>query len=340
MDIANLWTAWPIAGPWSLSSLQGGTNSVVWRADAADGQAYVLRISPDSTSIPRVRYETALLQALSDKGLPFRLPLPLMANNGDVIVPFEQEQGTHAFAMLYPLLPGNMHDRPPERNDLVMAAHAGSMLAVLDNALATLPDIPFPHGFTPPPPFRELASMHPLVPDPLAAIEQLPIEREQARQLRAMLSDVIERVPHLYNQLPQQLLHRDYDPGNILVEDRRVIAVLDFEFAGRDIRVLDLCVALSWWPVNLLGTGKEWELIDIFGVAYLQQVVLSEDELLAIPTVLRLRDAASFVHRLGRYLAGMETESRMQDRVQHSLWREAWLSTHQETLLEHGLAWK
>lgn len=339
MDVTNLWTAWPIAGPWSLSPLAGGTNSVVRRVDTADGQAYVLRISPDLIGIPGVRYEAALLQALSDKGLPFRLPLPLRANSGDIIVAFKQEQGTSAFATLYPLLPGKLHDRPPERNDLRSAAHAARALALLDNVLATLPTIPFPDSFTPLPPFGELAHIHPLVPDPLTAVEHLPIEREQAGQIRTLLSDVMKHVPHLYSQLPQQLLHRDYDPGNILMADQRVTAILDFEFAGQDIRVLDLCVALSWWPVNLLGTGKEWELIDALGTAYTQHTTLSEGELLAIPTVLRMRDATSFVHRLGRYLAGMETESCMRDRVQHSLWREAWLLAHQKTLLKHVLAW-
>lgn len=340
MDIANLWTAWPIAGPWHTSPLHGGTNNVVWRADAADGQSYVLRLSPDLTRIPRARYEAELLQALSDRGLPFRLPLFLRAHSGDVIVPFEQKQGTPAFATLHPLLPGKLYDRPPERNDLPTAAHAGSTLALLDTALATLPHIPLSVGVPALPAFGELARVHPLVPDPLIAVEQLPLEREQGGQIRAYLSSIIAQVPRLYGLLPQQLLHRDYDPGNILVEQRRVTAVLDFEFAGRDLRVLDLCVALSWWPVNLLGTGKEWELIDAFGTAYTQQVSLHEEELLAIPAVFRLRDATSFVHRLGRYLAGMETESHMQDRVQHSLWREAWLTANQQKLLEHVLAWK
>lgn len=98
-------------------------------------------------------------------------------------------------------------------------------------------------------------------------------------------------------------------------------------------------MALSWWPVNLLGTGKEWDLIDVFGAAYTHQMALSEEELLALPAVFRLRDATSLVHRMGRYLAGMETEIRMQSRVEHSLWREAWLSVHQKTLLDHALAW-
>ncbi len=127
--------------------------------------------------------------------------------------------------------------------------------------------------------------------------------------------------------------------GNILVDDQQVTAVLDFEFAGTDIRVLDLCVALSWRPVNPMGTGKEWDLIDAFGTAYMTHFPLSEGELLAIPDALRLRDATSLVHRMGRYFVGLETDARIESRVKHSLWREEWLSANQGILLRHALTW-
>jgi Ser/Thr protein kinase RdoA (MazF antagonist) len=149
----------------------------------------------------------------------------------------------------------------------------------------------------------------------------------------------MEKVDALYAHLPQQVLHRDYDPGNILVDDQQVTAVVDFEFVGTDIRVLDLCVALSWWPVDVMGTGKEWDLIDTFGIAYMTRFPLDEQELLAFPDVFRLRDATSLVYRMGRYMAGLESDTRIQDRVQHSLWRETWLATQQETLLRHALSW-
>jgi homoserine kinase type II len=335
MNVSNLWTAWPVAGPWHLFQLAGGTNNFTWRAETADGQSYVLRLSFDMNHIPRIHYEAALLEALSGKQLPFLLPLPLRATSGDIIVLFEQEKGTPALATLYPLLPGG----PPERNDPINASKAGSTLALLDGALAILPAIHSPDGFQPLPTFGELAHWHPLVPDPLAAVEQLPIDREQSKQIRTLLNKVIESVESLYARLPQQLLHRDCDPVNILMDDQHVTAVLDFEFAGTDIRVLDICVALSWWLINLIGTGREWELIDALGTAYVTNFPLSEEEVLAIPDVLRLRDATSLVHRMGRYLAGLETDTRMQDRVKHSLWREEWLSANQGRLLHHVLAW-
>jgi Ser/Thr protein kinase RdoA (MazF antagonist) len=234
------------------------------------------------------------------------------------------------------LLPGKLHDR----NDFFsFTPQAGLTLALLDAAFATLPMIDLADNFTSSPRFGELALWHPLVPDPFVAVEQLCIDKSQSRQICTFLTSVLDSVDDLYNRLPQQLLHRDYDPGNILMDDQRVTAVLDFEIAGWDIRVLDLCVALSWWPVNLMGTGKEWAIIDAFGNAYVKHFPLSEDELLAIPDVLRLRDAASFVYRMGRYFAGLETDARMQGRVKHSLWREAWLSANRERLLQYTLAW-
>lgn len=340
MDISNLWEAWPVSGPWRLSPLLGGTNNRMWRADAADGQSYVLRLSTDLDRAPRMRYEAQLLQALEDEDPPFHLPVPLKATSGDILVSFEHEQETQALATLSPLLTGNLHDRPPERHDVRNASHAALTLAWLDKALATLPDMQPPDGYIPLPTFGELAHWHPLVSDPLAAVERLPADREQTKQLCAFLAEVLESVPGLYATLPQQVIHRDYDPSNILMDQHRVTAVLDFEFAGRDLRVLELCVALSWWPAHLLGTGMEWDLIDTFGSAYTQQLALHEEELLALPAVFRLRDATSLVHRTGRYLAGMEDEARMHGRVEHSLWREAWVSAHQNVLLDHALAWK
>lgn len=337
MNREDLWKAWPVAGPWRTFPLVGGTNSFIEGVEAADGQKFVLRIVPDNTQVPRLHYEAALLEALSNQGLPFLLPIPLKAKSGDTVVSFEQEDDTTALATLCPLLPGRLTDR--DDRTISMTTSAGSALAVLDRAFASLPELQTPDTFRPLPKFGDLAHWHPLVPDPLIAIERLPIAHEQVRQIQIFLSGVLESVPDLYKHLPQQLLHRDYDSSNILMDGERVTAILDFEFAGRDIRVLDLCVSISWWPVILFGTGREWDVIDAFGRAYTTGYPLSEDELRAIPAVWRMRDATSLVNRIGRYFAGQETETRIQNRIQHSLWREEWLAANKDTLLQYALQW-
>jgi len=339
MDISMLWEAWPVSGPWRLLPLPGGTNNSVWRAETADGQSYVLRTVTDLSRVPRMHYESRLLQALKGNDFPFRLPVPLSALNGEQVVCCADGQGAALAATLTPFLPGFLSDRPAQRHDLQCAAQAAWVLAFLDQALAALSEIPPPDGSAPLPAFGEYVHWHPLISDPQRAMERLPVAGEQIRAVQSFLSEVEASVPGLYAALPQQVIHRDYDPGNILVDQQRVTAVLDFEFAGKDLRILDLGVALSWWPVHLLGTGEEWELIAAFGFAYTRQQALLREELLALPAVFRLREAASLVHRVGRYLAGEETESRLRRRIEHTLWREAWIAAHQETLLEHALTW-
>ena len=334
MDISKLLTTWPIAEPTQITPLQGGINNQTWRIEVADGYAYALRILPGSEDLPRIRNEAALLYALNEKQLPFRLPLPLRANSGDICVSFERETGSATIATLHPFLSGSK----PDRNDPIRAAQAGTALAMLDTALAALPE-QVAGQFQSLPAFGDIAHFHALVSDPLAAIEQLPVERDLSNRVRDLLAAVIETKDDLYNRLPQQLLHRDYDPSNILMGDSGVTAVLDFEFAGKDVRVLDLCVALGWWSFDLMGTGQEWEVIDAFGAAYVRDFPLSEAELRAIPDVLRVRDAASLVHRIGRYLVGLESDMIIENRLKHSLWREQWLAANQERLLHHVLSW-
>ncbi len=334
MNISHLWQAWPIAGPWQLSRVSGGTNNVVWRVETKDKQYYALRVTSDLSNIPRLQYEGTLLEALASRQPPFSLPVPLKASNGDTVVIFEQESGTQACATLTHLLPGSILNR----NDLTLAARGGTTLAWLDNTLATLPFTYNSRDFIQQT-FGQLACSHPFVPDPLVAIEHLPIDKMSMMHMQRILATTIATVDDLYNSLPQQLVHGDYGPGNILVQDQQITAVLDFEFAGVDLRILEICVALSWWPIHMFDTGKEWDIMNALGDAYVSDFPLNESELLALPSIWRLRDATSFVHRIGRYIAGLETDARIQDRVRHSLWREAWLSANQETLVQHALRW-
>lgn len=327
---------WPMESPVAMLPLAGGTNNRAWQVELTDGTSYVLRLTSSVADRARFQYETALLTALSEKALPFRLPLPLRARNGESFVLVERKNAEPALATLTPFLPGHL----PERTVANAAADALA-LAQLDAALATIPESSLPADaggshFT----YGDLYHCHPLVPDPLATLARL-LTAEQVGPLLAILEASLRdwETPAL-QALPQQLLHRDGGPGNILMEDGRVTAILDFEFAGPDRRIFDLCVALSWWPVRLMGTGQEWEMIDVFGQTYTAHFPLIDEELQALPAVLRMRDTTALVYRVGRYLAGLESLQTIQERAEHSLWRESWLTANRETLTRHALAWR
>ncbi len=334
-DLLHLLTNWPIEPPSTLTPLAGGTNNRSWSVEAENGASYVLRLISGAADLPRFRYEIALLSALQSQSLPFSLPLPLQARESERFVLVDQDGAKPVVATLTPFLPGGL----PER-DVFNAARAGVALAQLDTALAAIPDSSLPAdageaSFF----YGDLAHCHPLVEDPMVVVEQL-VEPAQAGPLREILRRSLRDWEALSaRDLPQQIVHKDYSPGNVLMQDERVTAILDFEFAGRDRRLFDLCVAISWWPVRLMGSGREWEQIDAFGKAYTACFPLTEEELLALPAALRMRDTTSLIYRMGRYLAGLETEQTIRERVRHSLWREEWLAANREILVRHALAW-
>ncbi|GCE31397.1 hypothetical protein KDA_68810 [Dictyobacter alpinus] len=336
MDVSKIWMAWPVQGPCSLTPLTGGTNNHVWRMDAADGQSYTLRVAPNATHIPRMRYEASVLQALSLTDLPFLLPVPIPALNGDILVPVIAGDASGPMATLAAFLPGARSElSTPER-----AHEAGAALALLDRALVSLSVASPPADARTLLPFGYLAERNPLLPDLVAALEQLPVGHELIQQLQTTLIQHLAGIDELYATLPQQLLHRDLDPSNLLIDEHGVTAILDFEFAATDIRVLDLSVSLSWWPVSRMGTGTEWEIIDPLGQAYISIFPLTETELAAIPAMMRMRQFASLQHRIGRYLSGLEQVETIQEVLEFAQWRFTWLANQQHTLIEHALGWQ
>jgi homoserine kinase type II len=109
--------------------------------------------------------------------------------------------------------------------------------------------------------------------------------------------------------------------------EARVTGVLDFEFCARDVRVMDLTVALSWWPLQALGTGKEWPIIRAFATGYARHIRLADDELAAIPALYELRAYTSLIHRLGRQRQGLSTMSAVLERAQAATDRADWLQS-------------
>jgi len=159
-------------------------------------------------------------------------------------------------------------------------------------------------------------------------------------RIAGMYHQLSEKLPALYATLPCQMVHSDYAPSNILMEGARVTAVLDFEFCTHDLRALDLAVALSWWPIELLGSGQEWPLINALGKGYASQIQLTDDEIAALPTLLQMRSISSLLHRMTRYSQGLDSADFLRQRIEQTLWREDWLASNRETLLRIAAEWR
>lgn len=329
VDMALVAAEWSLPEPYHMQPmpLAHGTNNQVRVIETAAG-SYVLRVYSNHADAGRLRFEHAVLARLQALGLPFGLPVAIPTTSGELFVRIATSEG-EALAALTPFLSGEH----PDGANLAQAQSGGAALGLLDAALAGIAPIEM-DAATGWRSYGDLAHCHPLVPDPRTAILELPISEGMCERLAQSYDALTARIPALYASLPHQLVHEDYAPDNLLMKGTRVTGVLDFEFCTRDVRVMDLTVALSWWPIAQFGTGAEWPIIQAVVEGYARHVALTAEEAHAVPTLYHLRAYTSLIHRLGRYRQGLSPLPAVTDRAQAALEREDWLHENAARLVE------
>jgi len=328
MNWQALLAEWSIAEPWSIRAMPGGINNLSQIVETPSG-SYVLRTYPSDRAPEHIRYELTVLSELRQQDLPFHVPAPLPTISGEL---FAEVNGTSV--TLTPLLSGSM----PQNGDLDQASFAGRALAELGKTLAAI-HVRTTAQVAPFPPSGEFDGWAgvPIEPEPL--IRQLPLSKRAQEHALSFLEGSLAAAPALYRALPQQIIHRDYDQSNILMQGNRVSAILDFEFCGYDLRVLDLVYALSQWPSGFWNTGREWEIMDSFAKGYLQRQTLTLAELESLPRLLRLRATTSLFFRLGRYTRGVDLQAGLIERMEEIAVGETWLKQNEEELLRRARNW-
>lgn len=103
--------------------------------------------------------------------------------------------------------------------------------------------------------------------------------------------DYVNSFGRLYNKLPKQIIHRDLNPGNIILNNDHW-GFLDFELSERNIRIFDPCYAATAILSESFGENDRSKLKKWIGFymsvirGYDRVAVLSEDERQAIPYVI------------------------------------------------------
>lgn len=144
-----------------------------------------------------------------------------------------------------------------------------------------------------------------------------PVEfQEQGNALQILqgaYTEISGRLESLKN-LPQQLVHGDLNFSNLLVDSEqsgKVIALLDFEFCTKDVRAMEPAVVIS----GFLGMAEEKVAIRQFCAGFASRVRLTEEEIAAIPVLLRLRLVDVFLHFLSRYREGTDDSHVLQEQI-------------------------
>jgi homoserine kinase type II len=322
-------TAWPMAPPIRLMPLTAGRNNLVYRVEAPASPPCILRVYRNHADVDRVRHEVALLAALRDTPLPFAVPTPLATRAGALVhqLPADDDALAGALAVLWTHLDGT-HPDPADAGE---AEATGAALALLDIALAAITPAALPGRATLP--IGELRRRVSAPDDVEGALLRLPLAREDVAALLGQLESVEVAIAPLYASLPQQLVHGDVGPSNVLMDGARVTGMLDFEFSHPDLRIWDLLVPLSWWHPDLFGTGAEWGIMEALGRGYTAYLPLLPAEVRAIPLLFRLRSLGGLLRDLSWHAQGRISEQRMLERAAYTLMREHWLGLNASRLL-------
>jgi homoserine kinase type II len=318
-DLDALLDGWSLTRPRFVRSAEAGTNNQSFLVDTPTGH-FFLRLYQNTADPIRLHYEFAVLEQLAQVRLPFAVPAPIPTRTGEAFVIWSQSKPDR-LAALFPLIPG----RPPRLGDPSEAFLSGVALGQLDKALAK---VSLPTELVPLGSYGELLTgpqSHKLIGD---AIGQLSLETRQRRALERIFTRLRETVPGLYANLPRQTIHGDIARSNLLVEAGRVTGVLDFEFAGWDLRALDLACGLRSLGSELWDADEVWPVLRALICGYLQEIALTPAEIQAVPTLLRLSHAAIVLHRFERFQKGLADEAAVTARAQAMLDRDIWLQGH------------
>lgn len=321
---------WPIGTSYAIRPTDVGFNNLTQFIDTPVSR-YVLRVYGNTCDPIRVQYELHVLSKLQGTNLPFAVPMPVITESGELFARIPSNEGA-TIAALFSAIPG-VH---PQRGVLSQSYPAGQALGHLVHALSTV-DLGSQLGTNPP--YGDLYRNHPLVPDPMKVPEQLPLDDYKRKRLTNLFTSLIDVVPGLYATLPKQIIHGDYVRANILIQNDEVSGILDFEFTCWDLRAMDVAIGLGGWPAGLWGTGREWDMLGEFYRGYASEQPLSALEIEALPTLMRLRRAASVLHLTGRCRQGLDPESHLLEMVDWALDMEDWLETNGTNLVRYIQTW-
>jgi len=223
----------------------------------AETRRYVLRVYRPWMTQTRLAQVHAVKNLLAQANFP--VPLPLLTLNGEPFLRYNDR--------LIELEPYIHHDGEVdtwERNII-----AFSLLGRLHTFLSAQTDkIPLEN-----PVVSNYGTPETLLAWMQQAKEKsiqldVPIETQEKREALLLYDEALQLLEPLrehWNRtkqyLPQHLTHGDYGRGNLLFEQERPVAILDFDFLRVRERIFEVAYTLYWWFRKLgpISTVDSWK---------------------------------------------------------------------------------
>jgi Ser/Thr protein kinase RdoA (MazF antagonist) len=237
------------------------------------GRDLVLKVAHPADSAVAIDLQTRALQFAQSRDAELPLQHFVESSAGEIAPALAAHHNRIARVLTW--LPGTLLQHATPSDDQVAAL--GEALGRLSTALRG---------------FEHAASVYPMAWD-LAQAHKLRAVAELFPD--ALVAEALDRFDHVVlpicDELPHQVIHNDFNPGNVVVDPDGpvyVTGILDFGDVIHSLRIADLAVALSY---QLFPLGRTWPECAAFIEGFERKVLLLPLERAVLKTLVATRFA-------------------------------------------------
>lgn len=332
--ISKVLSLYGFASNWEAQRGRGGMNNSTFMVKIEE-ECYVLRQYETHNDRSKIAFEHEVLSILARSDFALQVPAPMSLpdeKKGTFLPVQDHLTGRTKIVSLFHYCDGNnpVWHTPDQLIGLGRAA------GMLSSAMARL------HISLEPvyPPYYHIQEAYPLCsPEKLLELCTSPPDTltacaEDLHKLRLVLPTLFNALKGM-EDLPHQLVHGDVNASNVLQDSQgRICAILDFEFATWDLRVMELAVPMS----DLLTMDKKeawmWQALEGLIQGFRQHVSLEPEELRVIPELILLRSLDVVMHFISRMFEGTDEPEVAVQQIVKLRERADWMKRNEKRLRE------
>ncbi len=279
-EVNSLLSNWDIGKLISYKKSTKGESNHNWVVQTKEGK-FILRRAPNFRKLKDLRFELFYLTKLKEKGFPYRIPAPLKAKNGNVLIKYNNGNW-----WLYKYIEGEV----VEPLSLRHISELAKMMAIYH---LTIEKMNVSNGKPKTTNFDIKTTINDLE-KLLKKTRKIKNKKEYNKLFIIESGKFIKLMRFIkskvYDSLPQYPLHRDLNPENVLWKNNKLVGIIDFENVGtmNENFITDIAIALMFAATTEKEHRLNLKMATKFIKSYNLHRKLSLSEINLIPEIITI----------------------------------------------------